>query len=658
MDDLSEDARAVRRANEALGLNEQESEELYEGDDLEQRREQRQPEGAAPPQVPHLYQLDPSSHVSRAGTNRSANTSITSRGGTAVRGGAVPPIPPLAGILVPEQVVSSQPPVGGAGGGGGGGGGAGAPNEYDAMFPNAPIVVQADTVEVILPKSRRGTPGSKDYRYNMTAATDAIATPFGVAVQLVTTKEEAEDGNATKRQYIQEAYVSNLSKLDDVDVRIKEYDMKLILMVPKGVKDATSSKPKEMFVSAKVYLIKSWDKVEWTTACLWQWCINTMGRESEKTSSLWLYKLLHNSCTSDLRELINVHYTPLGAEFKGGVTFAWLLFRRLFSLNRDTTAALKKFLTIFSNTGLRKFPGESVALANKQIMAVVRRLHEADDLPSETVVEVLTGYTLCSVSEFATLFGHMLQQAKQDSLGMAWDDDKGNTFAEVKALMAKAAVMYESLSTTQQWHVPKGHRLHSLTDCSSFPRKRSCWNCGKDDHQATNCPKPRDQKTYDANREKFFAKSPGGGGGAGKGRGKGGNYDRPKWAPPKKGSAMTVQWHNGTPYVYCTGKNLDGSVCGWSSTHSKGTHGKAMSDPSFNICSASPKHPLALALQGGGPPGGAQKPPPSAPEGAGGANLSLNKAELKKKLDIIQSGVSGQETLAVLEAVKAAFSLN
>ena len=38
--------------------------------------------------------------------------------------------------------------------------------------------------------------------------------------------------------------------------------------------------------------------------------------------------------------------------------------------------------------------------------------------------------------------------------------------------------------------------------------------------------------------------------------------------------------------------------------------------------------------------------------------MSLNKAELKKKMDIICSGVSGTETLAVLEAVKAAFYLN
>ena len=42
---------------------------------------------------------------------------------------------------------------------------------------------------------------------------------------------KAEEGDATKNRYIQEAYVANLAKSDDFNMRLIQYDMKYIFIM-------------------------------------------------------------------------------------------------------------------------------------------------------------------------------------------------------------------------------------------------------------------------------------------------------------------------------------------------------------------------------------------------------------------------------------------
>ncbi len=100
----------------------------------------------------------------------------------------------------------------------------------------------------------------------------------------------------------------------------------------------------------------------------------------------------------------------------GGVTFAWMLCNKRFGLNRDTTAASVNFWKVFWNKGLHCYQGENEALAQKELLAVCSRLAEAQELPQEMPVNLLTGLTLCLVDEFKTLFKHKLQVAKAESL--------------------------------------------------------------------------------------------------------------------------------------------------------------------------------------------------------------------------------------------------
>ena len=128
-----------------------------------------------------------------------ANSSIQS-------GGSIPLAPPLSAINVGASVQGGQS-AGGAGSthvraeGG--------KTRVDMLFSAAQDTpdyeIERET-GVILPRDERGRKGSSDYKKNRAAATESIEHKFGVAKHYVSSLDgEAEDGDATKNRYIQEA---------------------------------------------------------------------------------------------------------------------------------------------------------------------------------------------------------------------------------------------------------------------------------------------------------------------------------------------------------------------------------------------------------------------------------------------------------------------
>ena len=275
------------------------------------------------------------------------------------------------------------------------------------------------------------------------------------------------------------------------------------------------------------------------------------------------------------------------------MTFAWILCNKLFGLNRDTTASLINFLKLFHNKGLRRYQGENVALARKELLAVCKRLCEAKELPQETPVDILHGLTLCSVDEFKTLFEHKLQQAKAHSLEGNMHLSQSEILAEVRVLLSSAAQYYSSLNMSDKWALNKHHQRVNVF---GTPAEIRCWNCGKNGHSLHKCPEPRNEERIAECRRKWEA-----GGGTSKknehGRkGKGGNrgnYEREKWAPPQKGESG-VRLINGTPHAYC-GKQHNGIGCGWNTSHSTSFHKKWVNQGmAFSLARECPTHELVL----------------------------------------------------------------
>ena len=154
----------------------------------------------------------------------------------------------------------------------------------------------------------------------------------------------------------------------------------------------------------------------------------------------------------------------------------------MFHISRDTIAALKKCLKNFEEKGLRAIEGENVSTAERKINAVCARLHENDSLPDETVVDILTGLTNCSVPDFTDLFNFLLQMARANALQLDHDSSKKDTLEDVKNIMIKAVDAYHALCTAGKWIVDQ-KTLNLVV----------CWHCGEKGHRHEKYPHPKNQ---------------------------------------------------------------------------------------------------------------------------------------------------------------------
>ena len=319
---------------------------------------------------------------------------------------------------------------------------------------------------VLIPKELRGTPGSKDYINNMVKATTSIEHKFGVAYHFVSSQNgEVEEGNQTKQQFIQDTYITNLTKLDDLDSHMQKYDMKDQFFIGKlkaGLDPTSVKHVADLWDHEQLDLFQHWDKISWETACYWQYSINKRCEGEDKTSNKWALEAIKNSCTTDLKDLINHKYGRISSSFKGAVTYAWILCFNLFATSQDTTASLKAYLQLWESKGLQCIRGESVVVAQCEVVAVARCLDATGDLPDETTVDVLTGLTKCSCPHFREVFKSYLQDAPKESLELTNVRPWGHTrvLDEVIMFMDKALSYYHNLCTSNKWHIPRDDLVH------------------------------------------------------------------------------------------------------------------------------------------------------------------------------------------------------
>ena len=348
--------------------------------------------------------------------------------------------------------------------------------KYCQIFKDTPTAIKdLKEVEVLLPKTARGEKGSTEYRKNMAVATASMDQEFGVAIYHIDTRSDAEDGNQTQHQYIQERIVDNLTKLDEAAKRGLQFDMMDVLMVPTTIANPTASIACDMFGFEQVNPFTDWNKLDWNVIATWQWALNTSRQDVDKVSSVWFKDFLEKFCTTTLRSQLNTFYDKLPLHFKGAATYAYLLCQELSPLNRDTTTALKNFLKLCSTKGLRRIKGENVSIYKQEVEAVVRRLNEANALPEETVIDILTGLTLCSVEDFKRLFNSYLDDVKKASLASTFGRTKTqDTFGQVMFYLNNAAIHYRNLNMSNKWIVGNSRGcFNNFTD-----RARGPGGCG------------------------------------------------------------------------------------------------------------------------------------------------------------------------------------
>ena len=569
----------------------------------------------------------------------------------------IPTAPPLGAIHVPSRPIGARgfpPPPSTIGGGSIGSAGSldSVGKKFRQLFSGS-VDAAPETIELeegqVLGKHERGIKGTKDYKINMEMATRGLDPKLGVAKPFNSSLEgEVEEGDQTKDQWIQDAYVMNLSKLDELESRIIQYDMMELFMVAKLRPNIELSKIEhvaDLWDDTRVNLLQTWDKVSWENACYWQLAINRRCDGANKESHSWAAQLLRNSCTADLRDLVSTKYKSLGAEFKGAITYTWLVCFNLFSKSRDTTAALKRYLKLFETKGLQRIRGENVVIAKKEVIAVCKRLDCTGDLPDETTIDVLRGLQRVSVVEFRDVFHSYHQEAMKSSLEVSGSRPWGHstTLEEVVYLMSIALDYYINLNVSGRWSIPKGHKYAA-----------ACWNCDAEDCNVRICKKPKDERKIAANRKKFLddknRRNEDGKRQGTHGKGGGNNYSRDKWGAPKEGEP-SIRWAQGQPYAFCNRK-CNGKPCGWNTNHTTKFHTAAKRDTTWTVndlAKLSPSHPLVNALASvasGELPDTSS--PPTKKSGTDGSPKIL--AQVRSLAGEFEKSVQGDEARSVLES--------
>ena len=124
---------------------------------------------------------------------------------------------------------------------------------------------------------------------------------------------------------------------------------------------------------------------------------------------------------------------------------------------------------------------------------VAEPLAEVSALPVECTLQILEGFTKCSVNIFRQTFSHLLVSERLRQLRtlscMSLQDS--SCLVGIKKLCKEANDMFNSLNVSKEWNIPQKHR----TD--------ACFNCGDPDHGVPKCPKPLDQARIDKAKSEF-----------------------------------------------------------------------------------------------------------------------------------------------------------
>ena len=93
------------------------------------------------------------------------------------------------------------------------------------------------------------------------------------------------------------------------------------------------------------------------------------------------------------------------------------------------------------------------------------------------------------------MFKHLKQCAdlgNLDFLGTISESDP--TLVKIELILEKAVDVYDKLCVPGLWLKLDKNTQRALTAAVNF-----CWNCGRQGHSASECPKPRDQETFEKN---------------------------------------------------------------------------------------------------------------------------------------------------------------
>jgi hypothetical protein len=262
-------------------------------------------------------------------------------------------------------------------------------------------ILELEQDEVVVRKGDRGDPSSKTYVTNRAAATKPLSLKFLGSYHLQSKNADGE----------------NVQKNN-------QYDLRGPLQIPVLYHDIVgedaadgrwdSFNPDREIVD----LTTHWGSVTLDHVLKWQVDFNGYSEAEARISSIWLKEQLTSSMDVELRRQVEELEQELDHYQRGGITYYKLMVDTLFKMSSMAEDSIKQFLKEFGKNGLAKIPNENVRLIAFQINGVAERLADSNLLRSESHIQVVTGYCICSVPAFKQVFNNKLSEyVYQDATG-------------------------------------------------------------------------------------------------------------------------------------------------------------------------------------------------------------------------------------------------
>ena len=513
--------------------------------------------------------------------------------------------------------------------------------------------------QILYPKHQRGEQGSKQRAETLKAFMQTGQDQklvIGAPGHMVSGFHDEEGNETNQKRYIQDSLIKNDSTKKKLLEHLKNFEVDHILEIP-IVANRFGETAEEIYAAdgESTNLLSSHFKMTETDVKFYQATLNHRGKYEDRSSSGWLLAYLKKICTQEMKDRVDVNFSKLKPDEKGGVTYLYYILKILYKLTRETIASLNVWLKRAERKGLTMYVGESPVKFQKEAVAVCTALANANALSFESEVDILTGLTHCGNKEFAETFKFMLQARNMVSLNLDDDDDDNEaqeaatTLRNIEQILAKGVDKYNSLAIAGKWHV------------SNRQFANPCWNCDDIEHGVRDCPKPKNQDKIQANKKQWEENRSRNNNNTGRKKwtqpGRNTNNNNTNFPAPRNGEVRLV---GGEHRIYCGVVGGNGKACGWGDHGNKYHNMKVELGNAFNLADVSPNHHL-LSKQGkaanqnsGGGAGTGTK----SKKFAGANQIVLDKDKAQELVTNFERNTSSADSAEFAGVLRGLLSLN
>ena len=222
--------------------------------------------------------------------------------------------------------------------------------KFDAMFPAVGTPCSDEDIAkemATLAKGNRGT--DKDLAKNLSLATASLEFKFGVTngLTICNSSGEIDDGNYSSNE-IADIFSNNGRVMRCLKDRVQQFDMQDAIMIPKLV-DKTLAANSGKWASPTTDMLEDVNTLtldavkEYTSDTLKFDKANGTGRQDQH----WLLKLIRNSCSSDLRDIVDETFNELPVHQQGGSVYLKLIYDVVFNMTEPVIRVLQNWIKGF-----------------------------------------------------------------------------------------------------------------------------------------------------------------------------------------------------------------------------------------------------------------------------------------------------------------------